>query len=313
MTDAQKIGAYIDSVRVAKHISMAQMANDLGWSLKTFQRIAKGDVELKFSQLIAIQQYLTIDFIDMMQYADLAANVVFNAEHEIIANTDVAHPDKLAATKATIAAQYQRTPMPGLQALSLLCDVIQAELAGDNDAAGELGRQIFDLYVGYDKLTAFDFRMLGYILGYIPYERLRVLFTNLLTHRPATNWAQAADQNQLVLDSFYINLLVSALATKHLPYIREAITLIRSRDLPNSDYYFWFYRRFCRVVELCLDNAYPAAHDLYEQLLSAVAVFVPDKVLAPQRIELAARWQQLEDLHPLIDPNMKPQPPEAKA
>ncbi|MFD1429379.1 helix-turn-helix domain-containing protein [Lacticaseibacillus mingshuiensis] len=294
LTDQEKVGRYIDELRRAKHITLEQMGQDLGWSSKTFQRILRGEVDIKLPQLLALAQYLTFDFQELVQGAGLSANFVFDGERAVINNTDPKDPSKLEAVKTALRTQYRQTPMPGLLALIRLAETLQAEIRQDDVSAKRLGQEIFALFANDEKLTSFDFRMLSTIVGYVPYAQLRMLFSNLLVQRRTGSWSASDDAAEYVIDSFYINLLSSALDTRQEANVREAIALMHSRQTQNHNFYYFFYVKIGDVVATYLDGDIPGATALKDKLLAAITLFVPAPIVEAQRIELAQRWAQLE-------------------
>ncbi|WP_054723235.1 hypothetical protein [Lacticaseibacillus nasuensis] len=160
-----------------------------------------------------------------------------------------------------------------------------------------IARLLFSQYVDYDRLTTGDFRMVTRVVGYIPYDQLRVLFSRVLSPAGDAGWSNTTAQAEAVLDTFYVSLLDSAVATGKASAVREVTTLIRNRVVLGSNYYFRMYKRICDGIELVLDGHTGEGEHLLEQVLTAAGVFIPARVLDNDAQGLRKLFTELANVH----------------
>ncbi|KRK71033.1 helix-turn-helix domain-containing protein [Lacticaseibacillus nasuensis] len=295
--ELKAIGEYLDSVRQAKHISRAQLARHLGWSEKTLQRIALGDVDMKLSQFLSIMSYLNVTLHDVVSHSSMPLPSAAVME-TLCLRAGAQHDDvALAQLQHQLEAYFNQYHLPWAHHYALFCQLMLAELAHDDAKATRIARLLFSQYVDYDRLTTGDFRMVTRVVGYIPYDQLRVLFSRVLSPAGDAGWSNTTAQAEAVLDTFYVSLLDSAVATGKASAVREVTTLIRNRVVLGSNYYFRMYKRICDGIELVLDGHTGEGEHLLEQVLTAAGVFIPARVLDNDAQGLRKLFTELANVH----------------
>lgn len=294
--DFETVGSYLENLRLAKHISRNQLAEDLGWSQKTLQRIAQGQVDMKVSQFINILSYLTAEPSEVKGLFDQDALSLERVDGRIIsagANGDVKALEKIQNELAEAAKDQF---FPWMKSEILTCELMRAELSGDCKQAEFAATRLFKQFANYEQWTDFDLRMVSRVVSYIPYAQMRTSFLGRdLINRPV-GWTKLNDQSDAVLDSFYLGLLDSAVSSGNPEFVLEMCKLIRERVVLWSNYYFRMYKQLAAAAIELLTGDAAKAERMKDKLLTDVGGFIPDNILQHDAQGIQQLWSSMRDL-----------------
>lgn len=289
------IGEFLEDVRQAKHISRQQIAHDLGWSDKTLQRIAYGQVDMKVSQFLTLLAYLAADTSEITGLTDDPIAICNLVDERVINAGATGDRDGLKKLVRQLEAAFEQYRMPWMHSEVLTCRLMLAELQGDKQSARDNAMKLFRRYLTFDSLTAFDFRIVSRVVSYIPYQELRRIFPGRDMSQRQVGWSNLDDQADSVLDGFYIGLLDSAVDSGVAANVREVCEMFQSRIILWSNYYFRMYKRLALLIQSYLEGD-DLAVAKKEDLLTSVANFIPEGIFRHDREGIEQLWQEVETI-----------------
>jgi transcriptional regulator with XRE-family HTH domain len=290
------IGEFLEEVRQSKHISRQQIASDLGWSDKTLQRIAYGQVDMKVSQFLTLLAYLAADASEISGLTDDPIAVCNLVDERVISAGATGNIDDLKKLVRQLEAAYEQYHMPWMRSEVITCRLMIAELQGNAQDAKDDAMKLFRRYLGFDSLTAFDFRLVSRVVSYIPYQELRKIFPGRDMAQRNVGWSNLDDQADSVLDGFYISLLDSAVDSANPDNVREVCEMFKKRVVLWSNYYFRMYKRLALAISGYLDCDCVNATSTKDQLLVSVANFIPEGIFRHDRDGIEKLWHSVEQI-----------------
>ncbi|WP_156321862.1 helix-turn-helix domain-containing protein [Lacticaseibacillus thailandensis] len=294
--DFEAVGRYIEELRLAKHIPRHRLAQDLGWSQKTLQRIAQGQVDMKLSQFIHLLSYLTAEPEEVDGLVEGHTWSFDQVDGHIINAGATGDTKQLEATKAELTAAMKKEYLPWMKSEILTCDIMLCELRGDDDGAHQAANRLFHQLANYEQWTAFDFRVVSRVVSYVPYAELRDTFKGHELNERALGWTRLDDQADAVLDSFYIGLIDSAVDSGKVDNVLEVCDLIRQRVVLWSNYYFRMYKRLCVAIVELLTGDQQQAVKMKDDLLASVGGFIPHNIFQRDHDGIEQLWRNVERL-----------------
>lgn len=294
--DYEAVGRYIEELRLAKHIPRHRLAEDLGWSQKTLQRIAQGQVDMKLSQFIHLLSYLTAEPEEVSGLSADASWSFDQVDGRIINAGATGDTQQLLAIQAELTAAAKDEYLPWIKSEILTCEIMLCELRSDGEGAQQAARRLFRQFANYEQWTAFDFRVVSRVVSYVPYSELQTTFKGHELNKRALGWTKLDDQADAVLDSFYIGLLDSAVDSGAVANVLEACDLIRKRVVLWSNYYFRMYKRLCEAIRELLTGDPERADQMKTDLLTSVADFIPENIFQRDHDGIDQLWRSITQL-----------------
>ncbi|KRL85760.1 hypothetical protein FC50_GL001149 [Lacticaseibacillus pantheris DSM 15945 = JCM 12539 = NBRC 106106] len=296
--DYGAVGRYIEDLRLAKHIPRQRLADDLGWSQKTLQRIAQGQVDMKLSQFIHLLSYLTAEPEEVQGLVEGHTWSFDQVDGHIINAGATGDTQQLESIQAELTAAAKDEYLPWMKSEIMTCEIMLCELRSDSDGARQAANRLFRQFANYEQWTAFDFRVVSRVVSYVPYAELQGTFKGHSLNTRALGWTNLDDQSDAVLDSFYIGLLDSAVDSGEVHNVLEASDLIRKRVVLWSNYYFRMYKRLCEAIEEYLTGDQKRAVQMKDDLLASVSGFIPEGIFRRDHDGIEQLWRSIQQLAP---------------
>lgn len=294
--DFKAVGHYFEQLRTDKHLSRQQLANNLGWSEKTLQRIELGQVDMKLSQFVAYLDYLTASAATAVALTAPPTAAPEYVDDKLVAAQAADDDATLAALENALRAVTGRGVMPWVHHELAALALARAELAGNLRQATAVARRLFKAYLQYDQLTPFDYRIVARLIRYQPYAELRGLYPAAALRQNHFRWLAAGSLAAPVQDAIYRGLFESALASGEVAAVQEACTMIQARPVAAENLHFQVVQREATAMLAALAGDVAGGERQLAGVMQALTMLLPEAAAKRLTAGMRRRWQQVLSL-----------------
>ncbi|MBO1299606.1 MULTISPECIES: helix-turn-helix domain-containing protein [unclassified Enterococcus] len=280
------LGSVLNEIRKEKKISTKVIFN-AGITRPTYYRFVRGDNDLTVTNFFKIISILGLELSEFQGLSPIFTEGYKALEKNLAQATSRLDYKEIERIKNEALDLFRKTDVLGYQYVYWQGMVTLTHLRNEKSLLLDIAKQIRDYLNSIDLWTNVELKLFAAIAETLDFEEYDYFFKNFLKRRE--NKLEEIDF--VVLDLLYLGYFETALDSKNIKHLEEALAFIAARKTNRYNYRFRVWKIFIRVTRTYLNKDYLQAIEEYNELRRIVElIFFEEHIVEFELKTLENLW-----------------------